>query len=142
MRHGFTVPELVMALAVLALCLGIAVPHLTAIRNSLRVEQAAQQLMAAHRRARVSAIVQGRPAELTVGPEAFLLRFMDESRFFWSAPGPASLGVALDGPVRRFTFSPVGVTTGLANATFRLQSGAAARTIVVSRLGRVRRARP
>jgi Tfp pilus assembly protein FimT len=36
------------------------------------------------------------------------------------------------------TFSPVGMTIGLSNATFQLRRAAAARVVVVSRLGRVR----
>jgi Tfp pilus assembly protein FimT len=44
----------------------------------------------------------------------------------------------LAGPIRILTFSPVGITTGLSNASFRLTRGAVSRTVVVSRLGRVR----
>jgi hypothetical protein len=35
-------------------------------------------------------------------------------------------------------FSPVGVTFGLSNASFRLSRGGIVSTVVVSRLGRVR----
>jgi Tfp pilus assembly protein FimT len=45
-------------------------------------------------------------------------------------------------PARQVTFSPVGISSGLSNASFRLQRGAASRTVVVSRLGRVRVTRP
>jgi prepilin-type N-terminal cleavage/methylation domain-containing protein len=140
MRHGFTLPETIMALAVVGLLLGIAVPRLTALRNSLAVEEAAQRLVGAHRRARIAAVLQSRPAVLTIGPDSFSIRFAGHTADAWAAAGPAAMGVALAGPVRRLTFSPVGISTGVSNATFRLSRGAATRTIVVSRLGRVRRA--
>ena len=46
--------------------------------------------------------------------------------------------VALTGPTRALTFSPVGVTMGLSNASYHLSRGAATRSVIVSRLGRVR----
>jgi prepilin-type N-terminal cleavage/methylation domain-containing protein len=142
MRHGFTLLETVMVLAVLGLTLGIAAPHIASMSDRLAVEQAAHQLVAAHRRARITSIVRSRSAVLTVGPDSFAIRLAGDAADTWASSGPAAWGVALAGPIRRLTFSPVGITTGLSNATFRLSRGTAVRTIVVSRLGRLRRAVP
>jgi prepilin-type N-terminal cleavage/methylation domain-containing protein len=142
MRHGFTVPETIIALTVVGLLLGIAIPPVAALRDSLAVAEASQHLMAAHRRGRITSILQGRPAVLTINAYAFTLRLSGAGADLWAAAGPSAFGVALEGPVRNLTFSPVGITTGLSNATFRLSRGSANRTIVISRLGRVRRAVP
>ncbi|HXI20380.1 MAG TPA: GspH/FimT family pseudopilin, partial [Gemmatimonadales bacterium] len=56
----------------------------------------------------------------------------------WHSGGPASLGVTVTGLPHTLTFTPAGVTLGLANATYRLSRGAAGRQVVVSRYGRVR----
>ena len=128
-----------MALAVIGLTIGIVTPRIASMQDRLAVEQAAQHLVAAHRRARITSILRSRPAVLTIGPDSFSIRMAGESADVWGSRGPAGWGVTLAGPVRRLTFSPVGITTGLSNATFRLSRGSAVRTIVVSRLGRVRR---
>lgn len=142
MRHGLTLPELLMVLAILGLIMGIAGPRMTALRDSLVVEQEAHRVIAAHRRARTTAIARGRQAVLTVGADSLGIRLAGDLTDIWGTKGPAASGVALTGPIRRMTFSPAGYTTGLSNASLRLSRGAASRTVVVSRLGRVRMTHP
>lgn len=142
MRYGFTLPEMLLVLAIVSLSFGIALPRIGALRDSLFVQQAAQQVAGAHRRARMLAIARGQPAALTVGLDSLGIRLGAGTVDLWGTRGPAALGVTLAGPVRRMTFSPLGYTTGLSNATFRLIRGNASLTVVVSRLGRVRVTRP
>jgi prepilin-type N-terminal cleavage/methylation domain-containing protein len=142
MRHGHTLIELTLALAVAGLALGIALPRLAAVQDSLEVERAAREVATAHRRARIAAIVRSRPVVLTIGPDSLAYRMVGAPGGLWWAPGPARDGVVLVSPPRQITFSPVGITTGLANASFRFLRGAASRTVVLSRLGRVRITRP
>ena len=66
------------------------------------------------------------------------LRWRGSSTPLWTEPGPAASGVSLPGPTRHFTFAPEGFTLGLSNASLRLARGSATRTVVFSRLGRVR----
>jgi Tfp pilus assembly protein FimT len=47
-------------------------------------------------------------------------------------------GVSITGTPRDLTFSPLGITTGLSNASFNLSLGSTTRTVVISRLGRIR----
>jgi prepilin-type N-terminal cleavage/methylation domain-containing protein len=142
MRHGFTLPEMLLLLALVSLALGIALPRIGALRDSLSVQQAAQQVAGAHRRARMLAIARGQPTALTVGVDSLGIRLGAGAVDFWGSRGPAALGVTLAGPIRRMTFSPLGYTTGLSNASFRLIRGQASLTVVVSRLGRIRMTRP
>jgi type IV fimbrial biogenesis protein FimT len=138
MKHGFTLVETALTLAVAGLLLGIALPRFSALKQGVAVEQAAQNIAAAHRRARTTAIVHGRPAILSVAARTLRITFVGAAEPHWSSAGPEADGVALAGPPRDLTFSPLGITTGLSNASFTLSLGSTSRTVVVSRLGRVR----
>ena len=138
MKHGFTLVETALTLAVTGLLLGIALPRFSALKQGVTVERAAQNIAAAHRRARTTAIVHGRPAILSVAARTLHITFVGAGQPHWSSPGPSADGVVLDGPPRDLTFSPLGITTGLSNASFHLSLGATSRTVVVSRLGRMR----
>jgi prepilin-type N-terminal cleavage/methylation domain-containing protein len=141
MRRGFTLIELALVLSIIAVTLGIALPRLGTLRDSLAVQHAAQTIISAHQRARIMAIARHQAAQLTVAQDRLVIQLRGATAKAWEAAGPAALGVSLEGPARTMTFSPVGMSMGLSNATFRLSRGAATRTVVVSRLGRVRTAR-
>jgi hypothetical protein len=102
------------------------------------VNRAALDIIGAHRRARISAILQSRVIELTIDAHDLAIRPRGATIDLWHAAGPAATQVTLAGPQRTLTFSPVGVSFGLSNASFQLSRGAVTRTVVVSRLGRVR----
>jgi Tfp pilus assembly protein FimT len=138
MRSGHSLPEVALALVVAGLVLGIALPGFTAVKQEVAVEQAALSLVAAHRRARALAVARGHPAVLTVAERSLRITLGGAPLPHWTAPGPLEEGVAVTGVPRDLTFSPLGITAGLSNATFRLTLGAASRAVVVSRLGRVR----
>jgi prepilin-type N-terminal cleavage/methylation domain-containing protein len=138
MRRGFSLPELVLVLALGGILMSIAVPRLSGALDRIEVHAAANRVIAAHQRARMMAVIQGRVVVLSVHQDRLSIHRRDDTISLWAEPGPASSGVALPGPVRQFTFSPEGLTLGLSNATLRLARGAATRTVVVSRLGRIR----
>jgi Tfp pilus assembly protein FimT len=138
MRRGATLPELCLTLILLGIVLVIALPRIHGLADSLAVSRAAREIAAAHGRARMAAVLQSRILELTVDANALTIRPAGAATPVWSGEGPAGNGVTLAGPARTLSFSPVGITLGLSNASFRLTRGNAARTIIVSRLGRVR----
>jgi prepilin-type N-terminal cleavage/methylation domain-containing protein len=138
MRRGSSLLELLLALAIAGLLLGIALPRFGLFRDQLAVGEEAGRIAAAHRRARITAILESRAVVLTISPDSLTIFTDSDSGTTWVQPGPSAQGVTLAGGSRRLTFSPVGITTGLSNATFRLTRGAASRTVVVSRLGRLR----
>jgi len=137
MRRAFTLPEMMLVLAVAAILLGIAIPPLSRTLDRIQVESATQHLVSAHQRARIMAIVRSQVMVLSIDSTKLTIYTRSGSPV-WSESGPAASGVALSGPPRQFTFSPGGVTLGFSNATLRLARGAASRTVVISRLGRVR----
>lgn len=138
MRRGVTLLELVLVLVVIGILTAIAEPRLRAFTDDLAVNQAALEIVSAHRRARISAILQSRVVELTISDSGLSIRPRGAAADTWRAAGPAAEGVALAGPGDVITFSPVGISIGLSNASFHLSRGAASCTVVVSRLGRVR----
>jgi Tfp pilus assembly protein FimT len=138
MNRGATLIELALALTVAGLLLGMALPRLEVVRDSLAVDRAAGQIVGAHRRARMAAILQSRAMELAISPTGLAIRASGAVADQWQAEGPASDGVTLAGGLRRITFSPVGVSMGLSNGSYPLSRGTATRTVVISRLGRVR----
>ncbi len=138
MRGGFSLIELVLVLALLGLLLGIALPPLVRALDRIEVTAAASQIAAAHTRARLMAISRSRVLVLTVDSATLSIHPRGSTSNLWSDRGPALSRVSLAGPTRSFTFSPEGFSLGLSNASLHLSRGSASRTVVVSRLGRVR----
>jgi Tfp pilus assembly protein FimT len=129
---------MVLALALGGILLVIAVPRLTGALDRIEVQAAANHVAAAHHLARILAVTHGQVLVLSVGQHQLSIRARSLATLLWSQAGPAANGVTLAGPSRQFTFSPEGLSLGLSNATLRLARGSATRTVVVSRLGRVR----
>ena len=138
MRQAFTLPELLLVLALGGILLGIGVPRLSAALDRIEVAAAASHIVAAHQRARLTAVTQSVVAVLSVDSLALTIRQRGLMTPLWSEAGPTAHRVSLAGPGRQFTFSPEGFSMGLSNATLRLTRGNATRTVIISRLGRVR----
>jgi Tfp pilus assembly protein FimT len=138
MRRGATLLELALVLTVTGLLFGVALPRLEALRDNLAVDRAAARIVAAHRRARMSAVLQSRAMELAISEAGLAIRPAGAAADLWQGEGPGADGVTLSGGVRRITFSPVGVSIGLSNGSYPLSRGTATLTVVISRLGRVR----
>jgi prepilin-type N-terminal cleavage/methylation domain-containing protein len=138
MRRAFTLVELVLVLAVTSTLLGITVPTLFRLLDAIEVESAATQIVSAHQKARVLALSRGQVLKLSIQTDRILILPRNGMIPLWSGAGPRASGVTLEGPARQFTFSPQGFTLGLSNASLSLMRGNSRRTVVVSRLGRVR----
>ena len=141
MRNAFTLPELVLVLALIGILTGLTLPHLSEAMDRIEVDGAVHRLIAAHQRARIMAITRGQVLSLSVDPTQLTISNQEGTDSLWSDTGPASTGVEIVGPARQFTFSPQGFTLGLSNATLQLRRGTTSRTLVISRLGRIRMVR-
>ena len=127
-----------------SLLLGAVVPSARASLDGLAVAGEARRIASAHLRARLTAVMESRTALFTVRSDSLIIRVVvgADTTVRWADRGPAAQHVALTGPTRPMRFSPVGFMAGATNGTWRLTRGAAARNVVVSRLGRVRVVRP
>jgi len=138
MRKAFTLPELVLVLAVVGILAALAFPRLSAAIDRIEVEGATNRLVTAHRRARVMALARGQVVRLSIDSAQLTISQPDGTEPLWSDVGPAASGVQIAGPARQFTFSPAGTTLGFSNATLQLSRGSTTRTIIISRWGRIR----
>jgi prepilin-type N-terminal cleavage/methylation domain-containing protein len=97
MRRGATLLELVLVLVIIGTLTAIAEPRVRGLADSLAVHRAALEIVSAHRRARISAILQSRVLELTISAAALSIRPRGTAADTWQAAGPAAERVALAG---------------------------------------------
>lgn len=144
MRPGTTLLQVLLAVVLIGVLIAMAVPRLAEPLDRLAVERSGYDLAAAHGRARLEAVLQGRVALLTISPDSMLISVVTptlppDTQVVWRRPGPrVEDGVFLSGPARVITFAPTGLATGVSNATFTLSKGRARMDVIVSRLGRVK----
>lgn len=140
MPRGVTLLELILVLAIIGLMAGAAGPGLSGLRDRYTTAGMAGTIAGAHNRARIHAVLTGSTTELEVRADSLIIRTVtgQDTTIVWTAPGPASQGIAVTGAPRVLNFAPTGITLGFANASFVLTRGAGHRQVIVSRLGRVR----
>jgi Tfp pilus assembly protein FimT len=140
MRQGITLVELLITVTLVSLAGMIALPRLAAPLASLRVEQEAHRIAAAHTRARMIAVTSSRVALLRIAPDSMTIRTVSggDTLLAWRGPGPAAAGVSLGAPNRTLLFAPTGITYGVSNGTWTVAYRGAVRRVIMSRLGRIR----
>ena len=92
MQRGATLLELALAMVVLGLMLAIALPRLDRITDQLAVNGAALDIVTAHRRARIAAILRSQVVELTVEANDLAIRPRGATADLWRSEGPAAGG--------------------------------------------------
>ena len=137
--RGTSLVETMAALVVVGIVGGIAVPKSVSLRDRMLVERHARAVITAYQRARLASLLGSSRSVLHTTADEFavwVLRGADSS-LSWRAAGPGVDGVAFTGPART-AFAPAGITMGLANGRFEFVRGGISRTVVASRLGRLR----
>ena len=141
MRQGFTLAELAVLLAILAMVTAITVPRLRGLLDWIAVDTAAQEVTTAVAVTRYAAIMQGGRRRLVIGRDSLRIdRWVGDS---WTSlerwPGPDRHGVGLEVSTPEVVFDPIGLAWGLSNTKVVLRRGVQSETITLSRLGRVKR---
>jgi prepilin-type N-terminal cleavage/methylation domain-containing protein len=108
---GFSLPELMIGLVLLAIVLGVGAPRLQALQRREQLRQAAAALAGQLEAARAAALASNRPCELSAGGSQL-------------RPSPGSCGVPplpplqlepairIEGPATSLRFSATGMLTG------------------------------
>jgi prepilin-type N-terminal cleavage/methylation domain-containing protein len=139
-QRGFSLGELVVALAVTGVLLAMVVPRLAPTFDRIATEAAARDVTTAIAVARSAAVMQGTRARLHLEPDSLWIEREQAEGWVPYArwPGPAAAGVTLTVTNPQLVFGPLGVGWGLANTRVVLRRGSQTETITTSRLGRVR----
>jgi prepilin-type N-terminal cleavage/methylation domain-containing protein len=141
MRRGFTLTELAVVLAMLAIVTAVTLPRLQGLLDWIAVNTAAQDVTTAVAVTRYTAIMQGGRRRLVIARDS--LRIDRWSGDSWVPherwPGPDRNGVALEVSNPVVVFDPIGLAWGLSNTKVVLRRGVRSETITLSRLGRVKR---
>lgn len=135
-----TLFEAVLALSILSILTLAGTTSARRFADRAAVESAQGDVLNAYRRAQSAARAWGRPAEIVVSADSIVVRTVGvgDSVVVWRKAGPAGSGVSLTPAVHVTAFSANGLLSGAGNVTYALEKGSTKRTVVLSRLGRVR----
>lgn len=142
--RGVTLAELLTGIVLIAIMTGLGIPSAMALGDRLAVERQAAAVMHGYQRARLAALTSLQPVRLTVRPDRTTVYLLwdrsgtRDSTLAWDAPGPASAGVMLRSSPGPVTIVPSGLAIGVGNGRYVLERGRISRSLVASRLGRLR----
>lgn len=138
MRRGLTLLELAVVIAIIALTAAIGTPALLRRLDRSRVRHAVSEIVSALAMARTTAVAQATHVAVlfdsvrstvvvVAGSDTLVLRSLGEIH-----------GIELHSNRDSTVYGPMGLGYGAANQSIVVRRGAAADTVVISRLGRVR----
>jgi prepilin-type N-terminal cleavage/methylation domain-containing protein len=139
MRRGTTVPELIVVMAVVGVLMAIAVARTTALRDRVSVRAAATETVATFALARRWSLSRASRTAIAFDTSASTLVVLSFTDTIARRSLGSSHGVSLSASRDSMAYAPNGLGFGASNLSIVLRRGAAAETIFVSRLGRVRR---
>ncbi len=140
MRHGLSLIELLLVIVILGLAALITLPRLEGPLARITVATETQRLASAHMRARMLALTTSRIAVLHFRPDSLTIGLVEghDTVTRWREAGPASRGVTLSGPTHSVLVAPTAVGLGVSNGTWTLAYHGVTRSVILSRLGRLR----
>ncbi len=138
-RAAFTLLEILLVVTVIGLITGVAIPRTRRLLDSIAVRGATEDVastleLARHtamtRGERISVDIDSAPARVTMRAGNDTLRRLNENSIH---------GVNFAVTRSPVIYTQIGMGFGVSNLSLYITRGAAAETLVVSRLGRVRR---
>lgn len=139
MRQGVTLIELVIVLVLIAALCAIGVPRLLRHLDRTHVRHATSEIMTTLALARSTAVAQQRPVSTHFDSSRASVAVLLEGDTLAIRALGAIHGVSLRSNRDSTTYGPTGLGYGAANQTVVVRRGRVADSVVISRLGRVRR---
>lgn len=141
MRRGFSLPEMLVVLAIVALVTVLAIPRLGDILDGVAADAAAHDVTTALAVTRAAAVAQATLARVEIGADSLRIDLRVDGTWgpYRRFAGPSARGVQLDVSNPEVIFGPSGLGWGPANSTITLRRGAREETITTSRVGRIKR---
>jgi prepilin-type N-terminal cleavage/methylation domain-containing protein len=138
--RGFSLIELLIAVAVVSTVLALTVPRFAMVRDRLAAERAARDLVTFYRQARYAAVYRGSMVRLEFGADTLRAAYegVTDSVFLLRA-GPSRHGVSFTASRPIIRIYPNGFGFGAANTKLVVRRGMAAESVTTSRLGRVKK---
>lgn len=136
--HGVTIPELLVALTLLATMLAVAMPKLAYLLDRAHVGAARTEIVSAFSAARQRAIMRGRHTALAIDDSAGTIALHEDSTTVFRRDLGELHGVTLTASRDSMAYYPNGLGYGAANLSIVIARNRVSDTVFVSRLGRVR----
>lgn len=137
-RPAFTLPELLVTLAIAAVLMAVALPRVRAIGDRSAVRNAARDARHAFGFAHRRAVILGTHVAVHIDTGRRTLEVGDAEGSMLTRALGAAYGVSLSSTRDSMAYTPLGLGWGAANLTLVLSRGEAADTVTLSRLGRVK----
>ena len=137
-RAAHTMVELVLALTLMSIVAGIAVPPLVTASARWRLRAAGGDVVNAIAYAREAALARGVQSTVVIDERAAEVRVTCGADTLFRRAIGALHGVTVATSGDSLRFAPDGLATGVSNLTVLLVIGTRVDSVVVSRLGRVR----
>jgi prepilin-type N-terminal cleavage/methylation domain-containing protein len=137
-RAGYTLLELLLVLMIAGLVMAIAIPRGLRLLDRMAVQSAAGDVQATLSLARSLALAGGASVAVDVDSTSGILRVRRGAEILLTRGIGHAHGVQLDRTRDSLTYDPRGLGRGAANLSLVVRRRAAAETVFVSRLGRVR----
>jgi prepilin-type N-terminal cleavage/methylation domain-containing protein len=139
MRRGTTLPELILVVTIVGILGTIAIPRTVRWRDRMSVRAAALETVATFALARRWSLSRSTRTAITFDTVAATVTVRSFADTIARRDLASSHGVTLSASRDSMAYAPNGLGYGASNLTIVLRRGAAAESIFVSRLGRVRR---
>ena len=137
-RPAHSLPELLLALTVVGIVAALAVERARHLLDRAAARSAAAEVASLLAIARDQAVARSRVVAVGIDSARGLVLVRAGSDTISARPVAAAYGVTLAATRDSIAWSPLGIGYGAANARIVAKRGAAAETVTVSRLGRVR----
>ncbi len=136
--RGATLLETVLVLSTAAILMGIAVPSAQRSLDRIVVRSAASDLASVLHSARTMALAGRVTIAVDADPVTGAMRVRRGERVLFTRNIASAHGVQVTQTRDSMAFGPIGLGRGAANLSYVIRRRAAAETVFVSRLGRIR----